>query len=320
MLGNQQLGFVWQAEDSTDSYASDEGVVQREVDRWIEDEVKFRTKSRDTWRGKRSQIRAFHAWCLQRGVLRVEDLTRDVLRDYLRQSREDGYALSSLRTRAAILRSWLSWLAEEGLIARVPRIETPKPERELPRIPTPEQIETILQACEDRTPYGHRDRTLILFLYGSGCRVSEASKLEMSDLELDQSRARVMGKGARRRIAALTSRAVEALGQYIQTHRFPAWKPKDVDAVFTTRHGTRMSRDMIGRAIKQRCRRAGLPWVHAHLLRHAAATHLLNSGADLRRVQEVLGHVAITSTQIYTHVSVEQMAQTVERFHPHARP
>lgn len=293
--------------------------MQREIDRWLEEDVKVRSKSRDTWRGKESQIQLFREWCARRAVLCVQDVTREILREYLRQSREQGYALSSLRTRAGVLKTWLAWLVDEGLIPRLPRIETPTPERKLPQRLELQHIEAILGSCEDGTAYGVRDRAIVLFLYGAGARVSEASKLNLGDLELDRSRARVLGKGARRRIVALTQPAVAALRVWIDRYRMAPSKPKDIDAVFTTRLGTRMNRDMIARAIKARGAKVGVPWVHPHLFRHAAATHLLDAGADIRHVQEVMGHVSISSTQLYTQVSVERMMATVEKFHPHAR-
>ncbi len=321
MSRNQQLALVWPDPASVAPYHLSpqvEGLVDREIDRWLEEDVKVRFKSRDTWRGKQSQAHMFRDWCLQRGILRVQEITRDSLRDYFIQSRERGYALSSLRTRSAILRSWLTWLVDEGLIPRVPRFDTPTPDRKLPRRVEQQHIEAILDACNDGTGYGARDRAIILTLYGAGCRVSEVAKLNVDDLELERSRARVHGKGSRSRIVALTPPAVEALRAYLARFRMLPAKPKDLDALFTTRVGTRMGREMIRVMVKRRGEAAGIPWIHPHLFRHAAATHLLDAGADIRHVQEVMGHVSITSTQLYTQVSVERMAETVARYHPHA--
>jgi integrase/recombinase XerD len=292
--------------------------VEREIARWLDDE-RWEDVARSTHRLQRIQIHVFRRWLEKREVHSVRDISREVLRAYVQDERDAGRKASTIAVKVYVVRSWLRWLADEGLIPHVPRIRAPR--RDIPplHVPTVEQIEAVVKACNDGTPQGYRDGALILTLYGSGCRVSDAAGLDLDDLDLDERSAHVRaGKGDKPRTIWLTGRAADALRVYVDRYRQPTAVPKHARAVFTTRVGTRISTEMIRHVVTRRGRLAGLEGLHPHLFRHAAATHMLDDGAGLRHVQELLGHSHIASTQRYTHLSSDSLRRTVERFHPHS--
>lgn len=296
----------------------DDAPVEREIARWLGDE-RWDEAARATRRVTKLQIEIFHRWLIDRGVLDVRDITRDVFRAYLDHGRDSGLKASTVALKAWVVRSWLTWLHDEGLIQRVPRVRSPRFEPPPIEVPTVEQIDTVVQACEDGAPQGYRDKALVLLLYGSGCRVGEASRMDLDDLDLATATAYVSrGKGDRARTIWLTERAVGALREYTEQYRLPVAAPRHARALFTSRVGTRLSTDMMRLAVRKRAASVKLE-IHPHLFRHAVATHLLSEGGELRHVQAMLGHQQITSTQRYTHPSAGEIRKTMEKFHPHAR-
>jgi integrase/recombinase XerC len=311
----RQLGLLWPEGERVESY---DPFVEREIARWLDDE-RWDEAARATRRTTRLQIELFRKWLAKHNVTDVRDITRDVFGAYLDDAREAGFKASTVALKAWVVRSWLTWLYDEGRITRVPRVRTPKFEPPPIQVPTVEQIDAVIRACEDGTPQGFRDRALVLLLYGSGCRVGEASRLDLDDLDLAAATAYVArGKGERARTIWLTERAVAALREYVDRYRLPVSAPRHVRAVFTSRVGTRLTADMMRLAVRKRASSVGLS-IHPHLFRHAVATHMLSEGGELRHVQAMLGHKQITSTQRYTHPSAGEIRATVERFHPHAR-
>lgn len=201
---------------------------------------------------------------------------------------------------------------------QAPYVEKPRTRFPLPRVLRFEHIEAMVKACEDGTLLGRRDRALILWLYGTAARIGEAWKLDLADLDLEAGTARVDGKGSVERTVLLTPPAAEALKLYIQRYRFPGKAPYDQRAVFVSQRGRRCTRHVLWAAVKKRAKMAGVDVpVSPHKLRHSAATHLVDAGADLRAVQEILGHRSLQSTQIYVHVSGKRMRDTLTRYHPH---
>jgi integrase/recombinase XerD len=323
-VGKDQLGLPWPEDEDPSLYpaAGGEPTVQQEIDRWLKAHEfgQIGQVSEDTFRSRRSQLKSFRAWCDPRGIVRVSDISSQIVQRYLSESRDGGYAVSSLRTRSHCLRAWFTWLVEEGLIRAVPRFSTPTPEEQLVEVLRPEQVDAILAACGDGSPIGYRDRALILFLYATGARASEASKLRIADLDLERLRAKVHGKGNRERMVYLTPPAAEAVRLYLDRYRVPCSIPKHDAYVFLSSVGRRLARGVVYYAVHKRGRQAGIDGVYPHLLRHTVATLLLENGAELRSVQEVLGHRKLQSTQRYTHLSTDAIRKTVERFHPHSKP
>ncbi len=188
----------------------------------------------------------------------------------------------------------------------------------IPRVLKPEEVEQLLAACHGETPQAIRDRALYELVYSCGLRVSEATALTLDRVALGERVVRVMGKGSRERMVPIGERAVRDLKEYLAKGRPYLAGKRRVNWVFLARGGRRLSRGMVWKNLKRAAALAGLD-SKVHTLRHSFATHLLQGGADLRSVQEMLGHADISTTQIYTHVSQELLKRTHEQFHPRGR-
>jgi integrase/recombinase XerD len=303
-------------DDVVTPYASTgETTVDREIEAYLQ-ALSLRTTSADTRRTKSSQLRAFQRWCVDEGVHELEQLTRDVVNRYLLERQGQGLSPNSIAVSGFSIKGWLLWLYDQGFLQRVPRFETPRSRIKLPRTLAPEQVAAIVRACEDGTPLGFRDRAIVEFLYGTGCRVSELHKLDLDDLNLQERRAMIHGKGDRTRVAVLTVRAAEALRVYLERFRVPIDVPFHARAVFVSRNGRRMLRNAIWSVVCRRGARAKVPNVHPHLFRHSFATHFHRKSKDLLLVQRLLGHADVSSTQIYTHLDTEDLERGVAAHHP----
>ncbi len=243
------------------------------------------------------------------------------IRGWLGALREKGLARASVSRKLAAVRSFFRWLHREGLVPADPgaTLRTPRKEKRLPIYLSREEVERLLAAPSGPGLMPRRDRAILEVLYSSGMRVSELSGLDESDLDLRAGVARVLGKGRRERLAGLGSHAVDALRAYLSgKHR--SSRVRHVEAVFVNRSGTRLSPRGIQRVVARWLRAAGLdPRISPHKLRHSFATHLLDAGADLRSVQELLGHRNLATTQIYTHVTASRLREVYDRAHPRAR-
>ena len=235
---------------------------------------------------------------------------------------ERPLAPTSLRRRAASIRAFYRFCFGEGLIAVdvAARLDLPRQPRLLPETLTVDEVERMLEAAGDRL----RDRALLELLYAAGLRISEALSLDREDLSLDGGFARVIGKGDRERLVPVGEVALEWLGRWIREDRAPLLAKQHVTPVgggplFLGDRGRRLARQQAWAAIKAAARGASLnEWVSPHTLRHSFATHLLENGADLRIVQELLGHASISTTQLYTHLTGERIRAVYARAHPRA--
>ncbi|MDZ4684974.1 MAG: tyrosine recombinase XerC [Planctomycetaceae bacterium] len=244
------------------------------------------------------------------------------LRGYVAYLHECGYAKSTIARRLACLRSFLRFCQREGLVASNPAkaLRTPRAGRKLPHFLTGEQVAQLLEAPPANEPDGLRDRALLETMYSAGLRVAELVGLNLDHWDRDANILRVFGKGKKERIAPVGRHAAKALYAWLEV-RQPAdnAKPADRAAVFLNRFGTRLTTRSVGRMLEKYLNITGLDQhTSPHTLRHTFATHLLDGGADLRSVQEMLGHKSLTTTQIYTHVSTQRMRDTYEKAHPHA--
>jgi integrase/recombinase XerD len=230
------------------------------------------------------------------------------------------------RRKAAVVRAFYRFAFNEELITSdvAARLDLPRPTRRLPDTLDVAQVESLLEAPDPATPAGVRDRALLELLYAAGLRISEALGLDRQDLSLDGAFVRVVGKGDRQRIVPVGDLATDALSRYLDEVR-PAWVGgRDAGLahggpLFVSSRGRRLGRMAAWRAIQEAARGAGLAeHVTPHTLRHSFATHLLEGGADLRVVQELLGHASITTTQLYTHLTGERIKQVYARAHPRA--
>lgn len=240
-----------------------------------------------------------------------------MLRGYVTYLHECEYAKSTIARRLACLRSLFRFCVREGLSTSNPAqaLRTPRTGRKLPGLLTAEQIATLLEAPPASEPSGLRDRAILETMYSAGLRVAELVSLNTDSWDRDSDVLRVIGKGRKERITPLGSYAVKALARWLDV-REPA---PHVDAMFLNRFGKRLTTRSIGRMLEKYLLETGLDrHVTPHTLRHSFATHLLDGGADLRSVQELLGHKSLTTTQIYTHVSTRRLHETYEKAHPHS--
>lgn len=261
------------------------------------------------------------------GELDLTEVSLETLRDWLWRATQRGDARSTLARRAAAARSFFSWAQEQELIAHDPslRLVAPKRGRTLPTIASQDAMTSLLEAQRQSASTGDpnalRDHAILELLYGAGIRVSELCGLDIDDLDLDRGTARVLGKGSKERVVPFGAPARDAVGAYltrgrsVHVARAPRWSP----ALFLGTRGARIG----PRAVYSLVADVLAPFVGAdtvgpHALRHTAATHLLDGGADLRAVQEILGHASLGTTQIYTHVSAERLTATYRLAHPRA--
>jgi len=250
-----------------------------------------------------------------------EDVTVGMLRGYVAYLHECQYARATIARRLACLRSFYRYCSREQIVSTNPAkaLRTPRIGRRLPHFLTSEQISLLLETPPANTPAGLRDRAMLETMYSSGLRVSELVGMNLEDWDRDASILRVRGKGRKERVAPIGSYASKALHRWCEV-REP--DPTDHDAqqaVFLNRFGRRLTTRSIGRMLDKHLKMAGLETVTSpHTLRHSFATHLLDGGADLRSVQELLGHKSLTTTQIYTHISTRHLRETYEKAHPHS--
>lgn len=240
------------------------------------------------------------------------------LRRYVAWLSSQGYAPSTVARRLACLRSYFRYLRREGAVGSDPSagLRNPKQPRRLPRLLRIDQVIHLLDSIPTDTRLGVRDRAMLETLYGGGLRVSELVGLNLDDLAFDQDLVRVRGKGRRERLCP-----VGPMATFWLKHWIPVRQPKKQSepALFLNQRGTRLTTRSVGRLMESHLLRVGLiNSASPHTLRHSFATHLLDSGADLRSVQELLGHRNLTTTQIYTHVTKERLLDIYHEAHPRA--
>jgi len=262
------------------------------------------------------------------GFLRAKDISslkevdRLTLRDYLSHLMKQGLVKASIARKLSAIRSFYRYLLREGVISTSPAATTssPKLDKRLPSFLTIEEMKQLLEAPDLSTPQGQRDRALLELLYASGLRVSELAQLNLEQVNLDTHEIRVWGKGAKERVVLMGEPAAKALTTYLSQGRPSLLGKKRSSALFVNRYGGRLPERRIQIILGKYASSAGIDKkVHPHLLRHTFATHLLDGGADLRVVQELLGHADLSSTQIYTHVTKSQAKKVYLSAHPMAR-
>ncbi len=252
-----------------------------------------------------------------------EEITVLDLRGYVAALHEAGYARSTIARRLASLRSFFRFGQREGWTKANPAkpLRNPRKERSLPHFLSSEDIGRLLQAPPADRPLGLRDRAILETMYSAGLRVSELVGLCQSDLDFEAGVVRVRGKGRRERLAPIGSYASRALGQWLRVRRLDPREPSGAEApVFVNKFGRRLTTRSVARLLEKYLRQTGLDTrTTPHSLRHSFATHLLDRGADIRSVQELLGHKSLVTTQIYTHVSTAGLREAYERAHPRAQ-
>jgi integrase/recombinase XerD len=263
-----------------------------------------------------AEARAFEAYLAACGRAVVDAGAADV-EAYLAARRVQDIDPRTLAKTASAIRSFYRFLVLDGKVASNPArlADSQRVDMRIPRQLDPADIERLLDACDTTRPLGVRDRALFELIYSCGLRVSEATGLTVTRVSLPESAVRVMGKGSRERMVPMGKRAKEELANYLAAVRPVLAGRSPVDTLFLGRGGKKLSRKTVWKIFKRLALAAGLE-AKVHTLRHSFATHLLSGGADLRSVQELLGHADIGTTQIYTHVSQEVLKRTHAEFHP----
>jgi len=280
-----------------------------------------RNASPYTVRNYTTDLLGFFQFLRTKGIGSLKEVDRHVLRDYLSQLMEQSFAKASIARKLSAIRSFYRYLLREEIISTSPIMTTsPKLDKRLPSFLTIEEIERLLEAPNLSTPQGQRDRALIELLYASGLRVSELVNLNQEQLNLDSREIRVWGKGSKERMVLMGEPAAKALSAYLEQGRPKLLGNKKSSALFLNRYGGRIPERRVQRILEKYANIAGIDkGVHPHMLRHTFATHLLDGGADLRVVQELLGHANLSSTQIYTHVTKSQARKVYLSAHPMAQ-
>ena len=252
----------------------------------------------------------------------LRHLTTRMLRAYLAWLHEQGYAKTTVARRVAAVRSWCRFLCRQGTLQTNPAdgLRGPRQDKKLPHFLSVAEMGRLLTTPPGDTPAGLRDRAILETLYSAGLRVSELTGLNLEDLDLSAGMVTVRGKGKRERLAMLGGKALKALKLWLTGRDLVlAEAGKTSPAVFLNQRGTRLTSRSVGRLLEAHLAQAGLdPRTSPHTLRHSFATHLLDAGADIRSVQELLGHQSLNTTQIYTHVSTSRLQDSYQKAHPRA--
>ncbi len=251
------------------------------------------------------------------------EITTLDLRGYVSAVTEAEYAKSTIARRLASLRSFFRYCQREGLVDSNPAkpLRNPRRTRKLPHFLSSDELDRLLQAPPQDDPLGLRDRAILETIYSAGLRVSELVGINDGDLDLDEGIVRIRGKGRRERLGPIGSHASRALKHWLRKRKLARDAPQGLDApTFTNKFGRRLTTRSVARMLEKYLKITGLDLRSSpHTLRHSFATHLLDHGADIRSVQELLGHKSLATTQIYTHVSTAGLRQVYERAHPRAR-
>jgi integrase/recombinase XerC len=291
------------------------------VDDYLRELASARAASKHTLRAYQGDLGAFLEFMEEREQLDARSITTPTLRAYLAELEDRGLARSSVRRKLSAVRSLLRFLLRRGHIDTNPAaaLRQRRSERHLPSVLSLEEVEELLAAPDTSTPAGRRDRALLEVLYSAGTRASETVGIDRRDLDLRRGIARVLGKGGKERLAPLGSHSVRALKEYLAEPDRPRPAAAARDALFLNPRGGRLTTRSLERIVARAVTGAGIRRrATPHTLRHSFATHLLDRGADLRSVQELLGHAHLVTSQIYTHVSIERLREIYELAHPRA--
>ncbi len=264
-----------------------------------------------------ADLRDLWVWMVQQKTRSWEDLTFERITEHLRGLQDKGLAVSSIARHVATMRVFCRFLKSNDHIQDDPAEELSQPVRwkKLPNVLGREEMEKLLAAPDADSGLYLRDVALLELLYAGGLRASEAANLSVNGVHRELYIVRVMGKGSKERIIPIGGPALRALERYMDELR-PDLVKEPTDKVFLSRTGQPITRVVVWQIVKRHAEKAGLSDVHPHTLRHSFATHLLAGGADLRVVQELLGHSNIATTQVYTHVDRSRLKEVLARFHP----
>jgi len=275
--------------------------------------------SRNTIESYLRDLRRFVAFAGQKGARDPGAVSRKTLREFVFALKDLGLSAATIRRQVSAIRTYYGYLLGEGKVEADPsdRLEMPRRGRKLPDTLSVAEVESLLAAPQVDEPLAWRDRALLELAYGAGLRVSELCGLKLTDLLMAEGLVRVFGKGSKERLVPIGRKVIGAVSVYLHQVRPELDRGKTRERVLLNRRGEPLSRVGAWGVVKRRAKEAGIrKRVTTHTLRHSFATHLLEGGADLRAVQEMLGHADLSTTQIYTHVDREYLRSVHRQFHP----
>lgn len=256
---------------------------------------------------------------MERHELTIAEIGTDELSEFLNQRKSEGLSTSSRRLATVHLKIFFRWIAAKGDVGMDPAepLQAAKPERKLPSTLSAGEIRNWLEGISTEQPLGKRDKAILELFYSSGLRLAELCAARLEWLDTEEGFLRVSGKGKKTRLVRVGRDALQAIQHYLASERPELVKPRSSSQIFLSIRGGPLTPERIRQIVKRRAKLAGIDSkVYPHLLRHSFATHLLEGGADLRVIQELLGHADIATTQIYTHVSTKGLKEAHRRFHP----
>ena len=305
---------------------ADDEMLPLEVEEWLSWLATEKGRARSTLAAYRRDARRWWAWLRRRGTP-LDAVGETDIEDYVGDLRSGDLAAATVARAVVAVRSLHRFLAEEGRLPTDPgaRVETPRVPAGLPKALTEDEVNALLGAVVGDEPTARRDRAILEVLYGTGLRISELVGLRLGDVDLESGLLRAFGKGAKERVVPVGRHAAAALADWLGPGGRPALVPErwarrgDADAVFLNRRGGRLSRQGAWLVVRRWGGEVGLDGkLTPHVLRHSCATHMLDHGADIRAVQEMLGHASVSTTQVYTKVSTERLFAAYRDAHPRA--
>ena len=266
-------------------------------------------------------LKLFLEYLRENEIPSFKQVNKEVIVNYMQSEKNSNKANSSILRSVSSLRKFFQYLAQEKIIEKDPMllIDTPKKKQHLPQVLTKEEVEKLLHSPNTGQVLGLRDRAMLELMYATGLRISEIINLKLEDLHLTIGTLQTLGKGHKERIVPVGDEAIKWINRYLEEARPKLLKQKRSNYLFLNFHGNNLTRQGVWKNLKAEVRKAGIQKnITPHTLRHSFATHILENGADLRIVQELLGHADISTTQIYTHLSNKQLADIYNRAHPRA--
>jgi len=266
-------------------------------------------------------LKLFLEYLRENEIPSFKQVNKEVIVNYMQSEKNNNKANSSILRSVSSLRKFFQYLAQEKIIEKDPMllIDTPKKKQHLPQVLTKEEVEKLLHSPNTGQVLGLRDRAMLELMYATGLRISEIINLKLEDLHLTMGTLQTLGKGHKERIVPVGDEAIKWVNRYLEEARPKLLKQKRSNYLFLNFHGNNLTRQGVWKNLKAEVRKAGIQKnITPHTLRHSFATHILENGADLRIVQELLGHADISTTQIYTHLSNKQLADIYNRAHPRA--
>jgi len=293
--------------------------MHQSLDRFLNYLIVEKGLSKNTIEAYSHGLNRFLNYLRRKGMEEVREISKLDIREFLLFLKKKGLSSKTLARNLVSIRVFMRFLTEESILSANPaeEIESPKTAKTLPEILSLEEVETLLEQPDTQIPQGMRDRAMLEMLYATGMRVSELTQLQVNHVHLEAGYVLVYGKGSKERIVPIGNEAMKWARRYMGETRERLLKKRESPFLFVNRSGKPMSRQNFWKSIKAYGRRAGIrKRIAPHLLRHSFASHLLERGADLRSVQLMLGHVDISTTQIYTHVTGERLKKIHQRYHP----